>query len=209
MLTADDVTVDLEDNKVKVNGEEITIDWNENGLKDIFVGQQALANEEKSAKNFAEYYSNNMADATIAAVANGTDVATLTSEELSAALDRVGKYSYNAPYEDKFLQAVDTLNKDVQNAQNKIQSNEVRWQYANMAKDATGEQKIALAEKISGIEQQFGIKTALSFIEQMKDAPVDEILKFDVNQLSSDLSIATKKALEDAKIDEEVFKNYK
>ena len=209
MLTADDVTVDLEDNKVKVNGEEITIDWNENGLKDIFVGQQALAGEEKSAKNFAEYYSNNMADAIIAAVANGTDVATLTSEELSAALDRVGKYQYNDQFKEEFSNAVEIFRKDVQNAQNKIQSNEVRWQYANIAKNATGEQKIALAEKISDIEQQFGIKTALSFIEQMKDVPADEILKFDINQLSSDLSVATKKALEDAKIDEAVFKNYK
>lgn len=213
MLKAEDIAVDLQNNKVVVkNGdeeEEITIDWNKSGLKDIFVGQQALANEEKSAKNFAEYYSNNMADAIIAAVANDTNVATLTPEELSAALDRVGKYQYNDQYTDEFLGAVETFRKDVQNAQNKIQSNEVRWQYANIAKNATGEQKIALAEKISDIEQQFGIKTALSFIEQMKDVPTDEILKFDINQLSSDLSIATKKALEDAKIDETVFKNYK
>lgn len=211
---AEDVTVDLSNNKVKVgDGEEITIDWGKSGLKDVFVGQQALLNEEKSAKNFAEYYSNNMTDAIVAAVAGGSNVGSLTQEEIDAAIKAAsdGTYQYNQPLVDDFNEAIESFTADFNEAKNKIITENLTTAYdkAISGKQITKDQELELINKVSEVENQFGQKSALSFLEQMQDASIDEMLKFDINTFASEISAATKKALEDAKIDENVFKNYK
>ena len=208
--TPDDITLDGYEH-VSIDGNEETIDWSK--LSDLFLNWQATQNTNEGIQEYLKYYQSNIPEATMVAVANGlTDINTLTKSEIQAIKDLDSVNEQNLDSYNKFtndvLKEYETNQSDILN---NITSNAAKVGYHKITstQDLTGEQSKKLADKFNKIADEFGSEGVKNFINQIQDQPISTILEFDTNSLSSELSLATQKALEDAKIDQSVFKNYK
>lgn len=208
--TSDDIALDGYEHVV-IDGNKEKIDWSK--LNDLFLNWQATQNTNEDIQKYLKYYQDNIPEATMVAVANGlTDISTLTKSEIQAiknlhSINKQNEDSYNK-FTNDILKEYETNQSDILNS---ITSNAAKVGYHKITstQDLTGDQSKKLADKFNKIANEFGSEGVESFIAQIQDQPISTILEFDTNSLSSGLTLATQKALEDAKIEQSVFKNYK
>lgn len=200
--------------KISVKGDKQDEDYKWADYKDIVLNLLATEEMSKNIDEIGEQYIKYIDKAFAVSVATGsTQIEQLTQKEYEIAKEQIE--NVGGKYQDDLRDKVSEYESNLKNIQNSVTSNtglQVYNEIMNMSdaySDLTQEEMQLIANKINDIYNKAGKEGVERFKEEIEGQPVTVALEFDISSLDSDLPAATRKALDDAKIDESVFKNYK